>query len=66
MYLATINFYLQLLEILFIIFKKPFDDFLWKIFNSHPFFARPIICRLNLSVSASPPKCLDEKLLIKL
>jgi hypothetical protein len=23
--------------------------------NSHPFFARPIICRLNLSVSAPPP-----------
>ncbi len=23
--------------------------------NSHPFFALPIICRLNLSVSAPPP-----------
>ncbi len=23
--------------------------------NSHPFFARPIICKLNLSVSAPPP-----------
>jgi hypothetical protein len=23
--------------------------------NSHPFFAHPIICRLNLSVSAPPP-----------
>jgi hypothetical protein len=38
--------------------------------NSHPFFARLfarlIICRLNLSVSAPPPWCLDEKLLIKL
>jgi len=35
--------------------------------NSHPFFAHPIICRLNLSVSAPhPPWCLDEKLLIKL
>jgi hypothetical protein len=34
----------------------------WKILNSHlfwlkshPFFARPIICKLNLSVSAPPP-----------
>jgi hypothetical protein len=25
--------------------------------NSHPFFARPIICRLNLSVFAPPPWC---------
>jgi len=28
-----------------------FSPFFW--LNSHPFFARPIICRLNLSVSAS-------------
>jgi len=35
--------------------------------NSHPFFMCPIIiCRLNLSVSAPPPWCLDENLLIKL
>jgi len=27
--------------------------------NSHPFFARSIICRLNLSVFAPPPWCLD-------
>jgi hypothetical protein len=32
------------------------DQFIFRNFlNSHPFFARPIICRLNLSVSAPPP-----------
>jgi hypothetical protein len=36
------------------ILRKFFNSHLFWL-NSHPFFTRSIICRLNLSVSAPPP-----------
>jgi len=36
--------------------RKFFNSHLFWL-NSHPFFTRPIICRLNLSVPTPPPLC---------
>jgi len=41
-------------EKLFDFFRNFFNSHLFWL-NSHPFFACPIICRLNLSVSAPTP-----------